>query len=54
MRLAGHIACIGVRRFRVLLGIAAGMRALRRPGHRWEDNIKVGLKDTGLWRVGDH
>jgi hypothetical protein len=54
MRLAGHIVCIGVRRFRVLLGIAAGTRALRRSRRRWEDNIKVGSKDTGLWRVGDH
>jgi len=46
MRLEGHIACVGMRRYRVLVG----MRALRRPRHRWEDNIKVRLKDTGLWR----
>jgi hypothetical protein len=35
MRLAGPIACIGMRRYRVLVGIAAGMRALGRPRHRW-------------------
>jgi len=35
-------------------GQAAGTRALRRPRHRWEDNIKVGLTDTRLWREGDH
>jgi len=52
MRLAGHIACIGMGRYRVLVGIAAGTRALRRPRHRWEENIKVGLKDTKLWREG--
>jgi hypothetical protein len=34
------------------VGIAAGKRELRRPRHRWEDNIKVGLKKTGLWREG--
>lgn len=52
MRLAGHIACIVMKRYRALVGIAAGTRALRRCRHTWEDNIKVGLKNTGLWREG--
>jgi hypothetical protein len=52
MRLAGHIACIGVKRYWVLVGFTAGTRALRRPTYRWEDNIKVGVKETGLWREG--
>lgn len=54
LRLAGHIACRGVRRYRGLMGIAVGTRALRRPRHWWDGNIKVGLTDTGLWREGDH
>jgi hypothetical protein len=33
--------------YRVLVGKPEGRRALGRPGHRWEDNIKMGLIEVG-------
>jgi hypothetical protein len=33
--------------YRILAGKSEGKTPLRRPRHRWEDNIKVGLKETG-------
>ena len=37
--------------YRVLLGKLEGRRPLGRPRHRWEDNIKMDLKEVGfgLW-----
>jgi len=35
----------GVRR--VLVGKPEGKRPLRRPRHRWEDNIKIDLQEVG-------
>jgi hypothetical protein len=32
---------------RVLVGKPEGKRPLGRPRHRWEDNIKMGLKEVG-------
>ena len=32
---------------RVLFGKPEGKRLLRRPRHRWEDNIKVDLREVG-------
>jgi hypothetical protein len=42
------------RRIRVLVGKPEGTRALGRPRHRWEDNIKMDLKEVGSsWlRIG--
>ena len=38
---------------RVLVGKPEGKRALGRPRHRWEDNIKVGFEEVGLrLRIG--
>jgi hypothetical protein len=34
------------RAYRVLAGRPEGRRPLRRPRHRWEDNIKVDLQDV--------
>ena len=31
------------------LGKPEGKRALARPEHRWEDNIKMDLKEVGCW-----
>jgi hypothetical protein len=47
MRWTGHVARMGDMRgeYRVLVGGLEGERALRRPGHRWENNIKMGLED---------
>jgi hypothetical protein len=36
----------------VLVGKPEGKRPLRRPRHRWEDNIKMDLQEVGLWVVG--
>jgi len=49
MRQTGHVAPREERRgvYRVLVGRPEGKRPLRRPGHRWEDNIKMDLQDVG-------
>jgi len=33
--------------YRVLVGNPGGKRPLRRPRHRWEDDIKVDLQEVG-------
>jgi hypothetical protein len=34
--------------YRVLIGRPEGKRPLRRPRRRWEDNIKMDLRETGI------
>jgi hypothetical protein len=34
--------------YRVLVGKLKGKRPLGRPRHRWEDNIKVDLREIGI------
>jgi hypothetical protein len=34
--------------YRVLVGRPEGRRPLGRPRHRWEDNIKMSLRETGI------
>ena len=48
-RRAGHVARVGEDRgvYRVLVGKPEGKRPLGRPRHRWEDNIKMNLKEVG-------
>jgi hypothetical protein len=50
MRCAGHVAHIGERRGvnRVLVGRPKGKRPLGRPRCRWEDNIKMDLREIGI------
>jgi hypothetical protein len=50
MRWAGHVARIGEGRgvYRVLVGRPEGKRPLGRPRRRWEDNIKMGLREIGI------
>jgi hypothetical protein len=45
---AGHVARMGKGRgvYRVLVGNPERKRPLGRPGRRWEDNIKVDLKEV--------
>ena len=38
--------------FRVLVGKSEGWRPLGRPRHRWEDNVKMDLREVGLGRGG--
>jgi hypothetical protein len=47
MRWAGHVARIGEGRgvYRVLGGRPEGKRPLGRPRYRWEDNIKMDLRE---------
>jgi hypothetical protein len=52
MRCVGHVACMGEERnvYRVLMGKPEGKRPVGRPRHRWEDGIRMDLRDTG-WGV---
>jgi hypothetical protein len=49
MRWAGHEARIGAKRNAdgILVGRPKGKRPLGKHRHRWEDNIKMDLRDTG-------
>jgi hypothetical protein len=53
LRWAGHVARMGERKgaYRVLEGKPEGRRPLRRPRRRWEDDIKMGLRE-GRWGHG--
>jgi hypothetical protein len=50
MRWARHVACMWEGRgvYRVLGGRPEGKRPLGRPRYRWEDNIKMDLRGTGI------
>jgi hypothetical protein len=37
--------------YNILVGRPEGRRPLGRPRHRWEDNIKKDLRETGFWGV---
>jgi hypothetical protein len=52
-RWAGHVARMGERRgaYRALVGKPKGRRPLGRPRRRWEDNIKMDLREVG-WGHG--
>jgi hypothetical protein len=49
LRWAGHVARMGERRgaYRALVGKPEGRRTLERPRRRWEDNIKMDLREVG-------
>jgi hypothetical protein len=50
MRWAGHVARMGDGRgvYRILVGRTESRRPLERPRRRWEDNIKMDLRETGI------
>jgi hypothetical protein len=50
---AGHVARMEEGRsvYRVLGGRPEGKRPLGRPKRRWEDNIKLNLRETGIDRA---
>jgi hypothetical protein len=56
MRWAGHVACVGEKRnaCRVLVMKPEGKRRLGRPRHRWEDNIKMNLKELRVFAANFH
>jgi len=49
MKRAGHVARMGKRRcaYSVLVGNPERKRPPGIPRHRWEDNIKMGLQESG-------
>jgi hypothetical protein len=49
MRWAGHVARVGEGKdiYRVLVGWTEGKRLLGRPRRRWDDNIKMDLREIG-------
>jgi hypothetical protein len=49
-KICGHVTClVGIRNaYRILVGKPEGKRPLRRPRHRWKDNIEMDLKEIGL------
>jgi hypothetical protein len=51
MRWTGHVARMGEGRgvYRVLVGRPEGKRPLGRPKRRWEDNIKMDLREIGIY-----
>jgi hypothetical protein len=50
LRWAGHVARMeqGRSAFKILIGTPAGKRPLGRPRCRWEDIIKMDLKEIGI------
>jgi hypothetical protein len=52
-RWAGHVARMGERggAYRALVGKPEGGRPLGRPRRRWEDNIKMDLREVGWGRM---
>jgi hypothetical protein len=44
---AGHVACMRLIRnaYKILAGKLEGRRPFRRPNHRWEDGIKMDLRE---------
>jgi hypothetical protein len=50
MKWAGHVARMGEGRgiYRVLVGRPEGKKPLGRPRRRWENNIKVDLREIGI------
>jgi hypothetical protein len=53
MRWAGHVARIGEETevYKVLVGKTEGRRPLGRPRRRWEDGIRMDLREIGLGGV---
>jgi hypothetical protein len=54
MRWAGHMARMGDERkvYKVLVGKPEGKRPLGRPRCRWEDGIRIDLREIGLGGCG--
>jgi hypothetical protein len=52
LRWAGHVTGMGKSRgaYRVLVGKPEGRRPIGRPRRRWEDHIKMDLREVGRGR----
>jgi len=53
MRWVGYVARMGEERnvYKVLMGKPEGKRPLGRPRHRWEDGIRMDLREIGWGSV---
>jgi hypothetical protein len=53
MRWEGHVARMGEVKgaYNILVGRPEGRTPLGRPRRRWEDNIKMDLREIGFWDV---
>jgi hypothetical protein len=48
MTWAGHVARMGMRNaYRILMGKSERKKLLVRPRRKWEDNIKINLREIG-------
>jgi hypothetical protein len=54
MRCAGHVACMrgGKKAYRILVEMPQGKIPTARPRHRWEENIKMDLREIGCGDMG--
>jgi hypothetical protein len=54
MKWAGHVACMGEERkvYNVLMGKPEGRRPLGRSSRRWEDGVRMDLREIGLGVCG--
>jgi hypothetical protein len=54
IRWAGPVACTGEeeKEYRALVGKPKGKRPLGRPRHRWKDEMRMDLRETGWGRCG--
>jgi hypothetical protein len=54
MRWARHVARMGEKRnaYRILVGKPEGKRPLGRPRRRWEDSIRMDLREIGWGDIG--
>jgi hypothetical protein len=50
LRWVGHVARMGEGRgvYRVLVGRSESKRPLGRPRHRWDDSVKMDIRETGI------
>ena len=50
LKWAGHVVRMeeGRNAFKILTGLPTGKRPLGRPRHRWEDDIRMDLKEIGI------
>jgi hypothetical protein len=49
--MGGHVARMGEGKgaYRIFVGKPEGRRPLGRPRRRWEDNIRMDLREVGVW-----
>jgi hypothetical protein len=45
-RWAGHVACMEDEKYKILVGTPVRKKPLGRPRRRWEDNIRMDLRET--------